>query len=327
MRAHRLLAAVAACAAFASPAAAFKAGLVLDVGGRGDKSFNDAAYRGLDRAKRELGVEYDYVEPAHAADRADALRQFASGPYGLIVGVGFIFTDDVNRAAKDFPGKAFACVDYAVSPGRAVPPNVVALKFREEEASFLGGVLAALSSKTKVIGFVGGMKGPLIRKFEAGYQAGAAWADPSVQVLSAYAGVTPEAFKDPAKGRELALAQIDRGADVIYHASGATGLGVFEAVRERRVLGVGVDSDQSGDAPGRVLTSITKNVDEAVFRAVKAAKDGKPLSGVSELGLKEGGVGYVYDARNKGLLSPAARAKAEEARGLIVAGKLRVPSR
>lgn len=327
MRSMKILLSAAIVAALALPAKATKVGLVFDVGGRGDKSFNDSAFRGLERAKKDLGIEYEYIEPSEAADRENALRQFASGKFDLVIGIGFIFTDDVNRVASAFPGKPFACVDYAVNPNKPMPSNVVALKFREQEASFLGGVVAALTSKTKVIGFVGGMDVPLIHKFEAGFKAGALWADPKVKVLSAYAGVTPEAFKDPSKGKEIALSQIGQGADVIYHASGSTGLGVFEAARDKKILAMGVDSDQYKDAPGFVLTSVTKQVDEAVFRAIKAAKDGKALKGVLELGLKEKGVDYIYDANNKALISPVSHAKAEEARRLIVAGKIKVPSK
>jgi basic membrane protein A len=326
MRVISFLPAALIAALLSAPAAAYKVGLVFDVGGRGDKSFNDAAYRGLERAKKELHVDADYIEPSEAADRENALRQFASGNSDLIIGIGFIFTDDINRVAKAFPAKPFAGIDYAVTPGKELPPNVVALKFREHESSFLGGVVAALTSKTKTVGFVGGMDTPLIHKFEAGFKAGALWADPKVKVLSAYAGVTPEAFKDPSKGKELALSQIGQGADVIYHASGSTGLGVFEAARDKKILAIGVDSDQYKDAPGFVLTSITKQIDTAIFETVQAAMSGKPLKGIIELGLKEKGVDYVYDEHNKALIPAAAHAKAEEARKLIIAGKLKVPS-
>ncbi|MDE2292733.1 MAG: BMP family ABC transporter substrate-binding protein [Elusimicrobia bacterium] len=325
-----LLALGAACAKpAASPGkpGAFKVGLVFDVGGRGDKSFNDSAYRGLERAKKELGVPYDYIEPSESADRENALRQLAAGGDQLIIGIGFIFTDDVNRVAAAFPDKHFAGVDYAVTPGKPVPPNVVALKFREQEGSFLAGVIAAMTSKSKTVGFIGGMDVPLIHKFEAGYKAGVKWADPKVKVLTAYAGVTPEAFKDPSKGKELALAQYDQGADIIYHASGSTGLGVFEAARTKHKLAIGVDSDQYHEAPGFVLTSVTKNVDNAVFQAIKDAQAGRYETGVVEMGLKEKGVDYVYDEHNKDLIPPAARAKAEEARKLIIEGKIAVPDR
>jgi basic membrane protein A len=322
-----LSAALLVSAASAASANPFKVGLVFDVGGRGDKSFNDSAVRGLDRAKADLKVEYDVIEPSDAADRENALRQFASGDYDLVIGVGFMFTDDVNRVAAAFPAKHFACVDYAVDPGKKIPDNVVALKFREQEGSFLAGALAALTSKTHTVGFIGGMDVPLIHKFEAGFKAGAAWANPKVKVLSAYAGVTPEAFKDPAKGKELALAQIGEGADIIYHASGSTGLGVFEAARDKHVLAIGVDSDQHDEAPGFILTSVVKGVDEAVFQTIKGGMQGQFKHGILEFGLKEKGVDYVYNADNKSLIPDAAHAKAESARKLIVLGKLKVPAK
>ena len=318
-----LLACVLAASAQAAP---YKVGLVFDIGGRGDKSFNDSAYRGLERAKKELGIETEYIEPSEAADRENALRQLASGDDDLLIAIGFIFTDDVNRVAAAFPNKHFACIDYAIDPSKPIPPNVLAIKFREQESSFLGGVIAARTSKSKTVGFVGGMDVPLIHKFEAGFKAGAKWADPKVKVLSAYAGVTPEAFKDPEKGKELALAQYDQGADIIYAAAGSTGLGVFEAARERKALAIGVDSDQYKDAPGFVLTSILKQVDEAVFQAIKTARDGKFKGGEIELGLKQNGVGYVYDEHNKDLIPAAAHAKAEEARKKIIAGQIKVPA-
>lgn len=318
-----LLAAGLAAEAAAAP---FKVGLVFDLGGRGDKSFNDAAYAGLERAKKELGIQFDYLEPSESADREGSLRQLASSDYDLIVCTGFSFTDDVNRAAASFPKKLFAAVDYAVTPGKSIPKNVSAIKFREEEGSFLVGAVAALTSKTKTLGFVGGMDIPLIHKFEAGYRAGAAWADPKVRVLTAYAGVTPEAFKDPNKGKEIALSQYGQGADVIYHASGATGLGVFEAARQKKLLAIGVDANQYAEAPGFILTSMLKKVDEAVFRAIVEAKAGKFRGGVAVLGLKENAVDYVYDKDNKGLIPAAARAKAEQARKLIVSKKLSVPA-
>lgn len=324
---RRFLIAAAALAALTAHAGAapFKVGLVFDVGGRGDKSFNDSAYRGLERAKEKLGIQFDTLEPADPSDRENALRQFASADYDLVIGVGFMFTDDINRVAKAFPGKHFACVDYSHDGAKPVPDNIVGLKFREQEASYLAGALAALTSKSKTIGFVGGMDVPLIHKFEAGYRAGAAWADPKVKVLAAYAGVTPEAFKDPAKGKEIALSQYDRGADVIFHASGSTGLGVFEAAREKKALAIGVDSDQYKEAPGFILSSVTKTADGAVFQAIALGQKGKFQRGIVEAGLKEKGVDYVYDDHNKGLIPPPVRAKVEQARKLIVAKKIKVP--
>ncbi|HXS81161.1 MAG TPA: BMP family ABC transporter substrate-binding protein, partial [Methylomirabilota bacterium] len=203
---------------------------------------------------------------------------------------------------------------------------LVALKFREEEGSFLVGALAALLSKTGKIGFVGGMEIPLIKKFQAGYVAGARAANPNVQVLIKYAGTTGAAFKDPTKGKELALAEYHGGADIIFHASGSTGLGVFEAGRELKKLAIGVDSDQYDEAPGVVLTSMVKRVDTAVFDTIKEVKDGQWRSGVRDFGLAENGVTWVYDDRNKALIPDAVKAKVDSLEKLIVAGTIHVPT-
>ena len=307
-------------------AASFKVGLVFDVGGRGDKSFNDAAYRGLERAKKELGISFEYIEPGEGADRESALRLLASGDAQVIFGIGFLFTDDITAIARDFPNKKFACVDYAVSPGQTIPPNLLALKFREEEGSFLVGALAALKSKTGKIGFVGGMKIPLIKKFEAGYVAGAKYAKPDVEVYVAYAGVTANAFKNPSKGKELSLSQYSKGADIIFHASGSTGLGVFEAAREMNKLAIGVDSDQYSEAPGHILTSMIKDVDVAIYETIKSAQNGTFKGGVKTLGVAEGGVSYVYDNNNRDLIGEDIHSKVEELKEKIISGEIVVPS-
>lgn len=237
-------------------------GLVFDVGGRDDKSFNDAAWRGLERARRELQVEITTIEPSDGADREAALRQLASRKLDLVIGVGFIFSADLERLAKAFPDVRFAGVDYAPTSDAPLPANLAGLRFREHEGSFVVGAIAALSSRTKTVGFVGGMKIPLIRKFEAGYIAGVKHVCPSCTVLSAYAGTEPKAFADPTLGQELASAQYDRGADVIYHAAGKTGAGVLAAAAARGRRAIGVDSDQFHEAPCCVLTSMIKRVDE-----------------------------------------------------------------
>ena len=305
-----------------------KVGLVFDVGGRGDQSFNDSAYRGLQRAQKELGADIsNLIEPSEGSDRESALRGLAAKNLDVIFGIGFIFTDDVNRVAADFPKQRFACVDYALKEGTPVPPNVLALKFREEEGSFLVGALAAMLSKTHKLGFVGGMDIALIHKFAAGFQAGAKYADPSVQVAVKYAGVTGDAFKNPTKGKELALGMYADGVDIIFHASGSTGLGVFEAAREQKKLAIGVDSDQwKPELDGVVLTSMVKNVDESVFQTVESVQKGTFKGGVQELGLKENGVGYVYDAHNQKLIPPDVHAKIEAIRAKIVSGEIKVPN-
>jgi basic membrane protein A len=304
-------------------------GLVFDVGGRGDKSFNDAAYRGLDRAVRELGIEAQYIEPGEGSDRESGIRLLAAQGFDLVIGVGFIFSEDLYAMAKEYPKTRFACIDYAKfdQHGFVVPPeNMVALKFREEEGSYLIGALAALVSSTKTLGFVGGMDIPLIHKFEVGFKSGVAAVCAGCRVLVGYAGVTGDAFKNPAKGKELALAQYSAGADIIFHASGSTGLGVFEAARRENRYAIGVDADQWYEAPGRVLTSMTKQVDVSVFDTVRDLQAGRWRGGVRVFGLKEAGVDYVYDAHNRTLIPEAVRAQVEELRKKIIAGEIVVSS-
>src|ERR1700738_2836911 len=260
-------------------------GIVLDVGGRGDKSFNDGADAGADSATKMLGSNIRFIEPGEGADREAGLRLLAAEGMNLVIGVGFIFTDDLANLAKEYPNTAFAGIDYALATdknGNVIPPppNVAALKFREEEGSYLVGALAALVGHSKKIGFVGGMDIPLIHKFEAGYRSGVKKVCPDCQVIAQYAGTSGDAFKNPAKGKELALAQYGQAADVIFHAAGSTGLGVFEAAREQRRLAIGVDSDQWDEAPGHLLTSMTKQVDVSVLSAVRALKQGRWQGGV-----------------------------------------------
>ena len=301
-------------------------GLVFDIGGRGDKSFNDAAYNGLERAKSELGVSYTTLETSEGSDREAQLRQLAAGDAKIVFGVGFLFTDDIKALAREFPQQKFACIDYTVTPGDTLPPNLVALKCREEEGSFLVGALAALLSKTGKIGFVGGMEIPLIRKFQAGYIAGAKAVKPGMQILVKYAGNTGAAFKDPTKGKELALAEYQSGADIIFHASGSTGLGVFEAGRQLHKLAIGVDSDQYDEAPGVVLTSMVKRVDTAVLETIRDLQNGKWQGGVRDFGLADHGVTWVYDDRNKALIPAAVKATVDSLQNEIVAGHIRVPT-
>jgi basic membrane protein A len=305
----------------------YKVGLVFDIGGRGDKSFNDAAYAGLERAKSELGAEYATLETGEGTDREAAMRQLAAGGSQLVIGVGFLFSDDIRQLAVEFPAVKFACVDYTVKPDDTLPPNLAALTFKEEDGSYLVGALAGLLSKTGTVGFVGGMEIPLIKKFEAGYRAGVKAVSPAARVIVKYAGTTGTAFKDPTKGKELALSEYHQGADIIFHASGSTGLGVFEAGRELKKLAIGVDSDQYDQAPGVVLTSMVKHVEVAVFNTVKAAQAGRFQGGVQVFGLAEDGVGWVYDDRNKALIPDAVKARVDSLKAEIVAGHITVPTR
>ena len=253
------------------------------------------------------------------------MRQLAAGGSQLVFGVGFLFSDDIYGLAHEFPAVKFACVDYTVKPDQTLPPNLVALEFKEEEGSFLVGALAGLITKTGKVGFVGGMEIPLIKKFEAGYRAGVKAVNPRTEVIVKYAGTTGTAFKDPTKGKELGLAEYNQGADIIFHASGSTGLGVFEAAREKHKLAIGVDSDQYDEAPGFILTSMIKRVDTAVFDVIRDARDGRWQGGIREFGLKEDGVGWVYDDRNKALVPDAVKAKVDSLKAEIVAGRIVVP--
>uniref|UniRef100_A0A832I633 BMP family ABC transporter substrate-binding protein n=1 Tax=Eiseniibacteriota bacterium TaxID=2212470 RepID=A0A832I633_UNCEI len=311
----------------AGDAGAFRVGLVYDVGGRGDKSFNDAAYAGLERARAELGVAVQDLETGEGADREAQLRQLAAHGARLVFGVGFLFSDDIRRLATEFPDVKFACVDYTLQEGDSLPPNLVALKFKEEEGSFLVGALAGLLTRTGTVGFVGGMDIPLIKKFEAGFKAGVAAVNPRARVIVKYAGTTGAAFKDPTKGKELALAGYQQGADIIYHASGSTGLGVFEAAKETGRLAIGVDSDQWDAAPGVVLTSMVKRVETAVFETIREVKEDRWRGGVHVFGLAEGGVDWVYDDRNRHLIPDSVKAVVDSLRAEIVAGRIAVPSR
>ena len=306
-------------------------GIVFDLGGRGDKSFNDGAYLGAERAARELGVRVRFVEPGEGSDREAGLRLLAAEGMDLVIGVGFIFTDDLTQLAKEYPNVSFAGVDFAVSVDSAgnpvaPPKNLAALKFREEQGSFLVGALAALVGNSKKVGFVGGMDSPLIHKFEVGYAAGVKAVCPDCQVIAQYAGVTPEAFRNPGRGKELALSQYQQGVNVIYHASGSTGLGVFEAARTMKKLGIGVDADQYNEAPGFVLSSMVKRVDNAVFDAIVRAKEKRFAGGIYQFGLAQDGVGYVYDDRNQALIPDAVRARLEQLKAEIIAGRIQVPS-
>ena len=309
---------------------AVRVGLVFDVGGRGDKSFNDSAFAGLMRAQDELGVAAEYIEPADGADRESAMRIFASRGFDLIVGTGFIFTDDVTLLAQEYPDLRFACVDYALKTddeGNPLPPppNVAALKFREEEGSFLVGALSGMLSESRQMGFIGGMPVPLIQRFEAGYAAGVEHVCPECQVAVNYAGVTHGAFKDPGKGKELALAQYRGGADIVYHASGSTGLGVFEAARLTENLAIGVDSDQYHEAPGFILTSMVKRVDNVLFTVIEEVTRGEFRGGVHSFGLAEDGVGFVDDENNRELIPGEVRGRVLAIREQIIAGEIHVP--
>lgn len=303
----------------------FKVGLVFDVGGRGDKSFNDAAYSGLERAKKDFGIDFEVIDPGDGADRESALRKLASKKdISLIFGVGFIFTEDITKIANDFPNKKFGCIDYSINPDTKIPDNLTALEFKEEEGSFLVGVIAALTSKTNTIGFIGGMESSLIRKFEKGYTQGAKYIKPDIKVLVTYVSVTGEGFKNPGKAEEIAISQYSKGADIIYHASGLSGIGLFKAAKSNKKLAIGVDLDQYDEAPGFVLTSMVKIVDEVIYQTISDLKNGTFKSGIKSLGLKEKGVGYVYNDKNKNLIPDETKKKVDEIMNKIISGEIKV---
>jgi basic membrane protein A len=268
------------CGVAMTAAAELKVGMVFDIGGKGDQSFNDSAFRGLEWAANDLKITHLEIEPGADADRESGLRMIASQGFDYIIGVGFLFEASIKAVAAEFPNTKFGIVDGYVPD----MPNVVSLRFREQDGSFLVGIIAALKAKADgkdTVGFVGGMDIPLIHKFEAGYKAGVQYACAECKVLSDYAGSAPTAFADPVKGKELSLAQIDKGAYVIYHASGLTGAGVYEAGKERKVFVIGVDSNQNH--LGNVketnenfgLTSMLKQVDVAVYLSIKDLTEGK----------------------------------------------------
>lgn len=310
----------------ASGAPRVRVGLVFDVGGKDDRSFNDAAWHGLERARRELGVEIQTLEPSDGADREAGLRQLASRDLDLVIGVGFIFSSDLERLAVAFPKVRFAGVDYAPTGDGMPPANLAGLRFREHEGSFVVGAIAGLTTRSGTVGFVGGMKIPLIRKFEAGYIAGVKHVCPACKVFSAYAGTEPKAFADPALGQELAEAQYEGGADIIFHAAGKTGAGVIAAARARKARVIGVDSDQFHEAPCCVLTSMVKQVDVAVYDVIADVVAGRFHGGLRELGLAEQGVGFVANSDNAALLPPEVAAKAHALAAEVIAGTIVVPT-
>jgi basic membrane protein A len=294
-------------------------GLVLSVGGLGDKSFNDSAYEGLKRAEKDLGIEPVYGQPEQMSEDEKYLRQYAEQGMDLVIGVGFLMKDALSKVSSEFPNTKFAIIDAVVDA-----PNVASLVFREHEGSFLVGAIAGLMTKTGKVGFVGGMDIPLIHKFEVGYREGVEYVNPGCQVLVAYAGSGPEAFHDPVKGKSLALSQFDRGADVIFQAAGSTGNGVIDAAQERGLFAIGVDANQNYMAPGHVLTSMVKRVDVSVYSIIDDVVRGRFEGGIHVYGLEVDGVGYALDEYNKDLIPPGVLEEVERIKQDIIAGLIQV---
>ncbi|UUV18817.1 BMP family ABC transporter substrate-binding protein [Fusobacteria bacterium ZRK30] len=293
-------------------------GIVLSTGGLGDKSFNDSAYRGLTMAEEKLGIKFKYVEPASPSEDTQFLREFAENNYDLVVGVGFLMKDSVETVAKEHPNVKFAIIDEVIDA-----PNVTSLVFAEDEGSFLVGALAAMMTKTNTVGFVGGMEVPLIQKFESGYVQGAKYINSDIKVTTLYTS-GPNPFNDPVRGKENAIAEYNQGADVIFHAAGGTGTGVIEGAKAMGIYAIGVDSDQDYVAPGTVLTSMIKNVDQAVFATVKDVKEGTFKTGVNRFGVANNGVGISKLEYTKDIIGEEKIQKLEEIKQGIIDGSIKL---
>jgi basic membrane protein A and related proteins len=317
----RLLMAALAAFAIAAPAAAddFKPAVIFDTGGKFDKSFNEAAYNGAEKFKKETGIAYAEFEVTNESQREQSLRKLAQRGATVIVATGFAQAPALKTVAAEFPKVKFVIIDDVVDL-----PNVQSIIFKEHEGSFLVGVLAAMASKTGKVGFVGGMDIPLIRKFACGYVQGVKYVNAQDEVFQNMTGTTGEAWNDPTKGGELARSQFDRGADVVYAAAGGTGLGVYQAAKDAGKLAIGVDSNQNYIHPGTMLTSMMKRVDLATYNAFKTAQDGTWKPGLQVLGLKEEGVGWALDDNNKPLITADMQAKVEAAKKDIVGGTIKV---
>jgi basic membrane protein A len=321
-------------------------GIVFDIGGKDDRSFNAAAWAGVKCAesgtlpdgktpcgKPGLDIVLRDVEPGNPTSIEPAMRAFAERGYDLIIGVGFAQGPIMQSVARDYPNIQFAIIDGVIfeDDGKTPKKNVASLVFKEHEGSYLVGILAAKTTKTNVLGFVGGMDIPLIHRFQKGFEEGAKSINPNIKVVQNYVGVTDSAWNNPGKGKELSLAQISKGADVIFTAAGNSGLGAFDAVEQvGKVNGrathfvIGVDSNQNMVKPGFVLTSMVKRVDNAVYDVVKLVTERKFKAGFLVFGLESDGVGYVVDQYNKDLIPPEAIQAAEEAKKKIIAGQIKV---
>jgi basic membrane protein A len=310
-RASVVLFAVSCVAAFGVAA---EPAIVYDLGGKFDKSFNEAAYRGMEQWKKETGKQYLEFEVSNESQREQAIRRMAERGASPIIAMSFSQASAIEKVAKEFPKLQFAIVDDVVKQ-----PNVQSVIFKEHEGSFLVGVMAAIASKTGKAGFVGGMDIPLIRKFQCGYEQGVKYINPKAEVVANMTGTTGAAWNDPTRGGELAKAQFSKGVDVIFAAAGGTGAGVYQAAKDGGKLAIGVDSNQNHMQPGTMLTSMIKRVDVAVYNISKAHKPGLML-----LGLKEGGVDYAMDEHNAKLVSADMKKRVDAAKADIVSGKIKV---
>lgn len=319
-----------------------RVGVVFDAGGKNDRSFNQSAWEGATRAKEDLGITLKDVEPGDSSAVEEAMRAFASEGYDIIFGIGFANATAIENVAKEFPNINFAIVDAVVDL-----PNVSSLLFKEHEGSYLVGMIAGMRSRVvngkRVVGFIGGMDIPLIHKFEVGYRAGAKKIYPDIDVIVNYVGNTPTAWNDPAKAKEIAKAQMGKGASVIYAAAGASGNGLFDALVEANgrgpcyptfanrqrtddcVYGIGVDSNQNYIVPGQIVTSMLKRVDVSVYDAIKKVTNGNLEGGIYVYGLENNGVGYALDQYNRRLINNKMQKVVDMFRQKIIDGEIDVP--
>lgn len=310
---------LALCAAAAAQAADPKLGIVYDAGGKFDKSFNQSAFEGAERFKKETGIPYFEAQASSDTQAEQVLRGLARKKLDLIAAIGFSQTQAVQKVAKEFPNVHFVIID-AVAKG----DNINAVLFREEEGSYLVGTAAALASKSQKIGFVGGMDIPLIRTFACGYAQGAKASAPKIEVIQNMVGTTSAAWNDPAKGGELARAQFERGVDVVFAVAGGSGMGTLQQAKEKGKLAIGVDANQNYLHPGTMLTSMVKHVDNAIYDSFMQMKKGTWKAGLSYKGLKEGGVDWVVDKDNRALVTPDMEKRVNEAKANIISGKVKV---
>ena len=306
--------ALSAGAALADPA------LIFDLGGKFDKSFNEAAFNGAKRWADETGGSFLEIELQSEAQREQALRRFAETGANPVITMGFAMADPLAAVAADYPDTKFVAIDVNWLDA----PNIRQISFAEHEGSYLVGMMAAMASKSGTVGFIGGMDIPLIRHFGCGYAQGVKAVNPDATIIANMTGTTPAAWNDPVKGSELTKAQISQGADVVYAAAGGTGVGVLQTAADEGILSIGVDSNQNYLHPGKVLTSMLKRVDVAVYDAMKAGTDLE--TGVFQLGLAEEGVGFAMDENNAPLVSEDMKAAVDAAREKIISGEIEVVS-
>ncbi|CDG85030.1 BMP family lipoprotein [Janthinobacterium agaricidamnosum] len=296
-----------------------KLGIVYDAGGKFDKSFNQSAFEGAERFKKDTKISFIEVQASSDTQAEQVLRGLARKKLDLIASIGFSQTQAVQKVAKEFPNVKFVLID-----GTATGPNVNSVLFKEEEGSYVVGVAAAMASKTKKVGFIGGIDIPLIRNFACGYAQGVKSINPKEDVTQNMVGTTSAAWNDPAKGGELARSQFERGVDVVFAVAGGSGMGVLQTAKEKGKLAIGVDSNQNHLYPGTMLTSMVKRVDNAVYDSFMQVKNGTWKAGVTNKGLKEGGVDWALDENNRKLITPEIEKRVLEARKNIIDGKVKV---